>query len=233
MSPELLVQLPVWLAVFLFSTTCHEAAHAWAARLGGDDTAHRGGQTTLDPIPHVKRSPVGMLVVPIASFLLNGGGWMIGWASAPYDPMWAARHPRKAGWMALAGPGANLVLVVIAAVVVHAGVAAGWFSTPLQARPGHVVALANGETGIATLALSVLFSLNLLLFAFNLLPMPPLDGSSAIGLLLPRAWFEKYRELCAEPMIAIVGLVAAWQLFGQMWGPLFRFGLGLLHPGRF
>ena len=66
----------VWYLVFLFSTTCHEAAHALAAKWGGDLTAFEGGQVTLNPIPHIRRSPFGMVIVPIASFAL--GGWMIG-----------------------------------------------------------------------------------------------------------------------------------------------------------
>ena len=69
----------IWYLVFLFSTTCHEAAHALVAKLGGDTTAAEGGQVTLNPIPHIRRSPFGMVVVPILSFLV--GGWMIGWAS--------------------------------------------------------------------------------------------------------------------------------------------------------
>ncbi|MGB5220158.1 MAG: hypothetical protein WBN60_03955, partial [Polyangiales bacterium] len=60
--------LPLWLAAFLLSLTCHEAAHALAGRLGGDSTA--GAQVTLDPMPHIKREPFGTLVVPIVSFFL-------------------------------------------------------------------------------------------------------------------------------------------------------------------
>lgn len=230
MDLDTLATLPVWFAIFLFSTTCHEAAHALVAKWGGDDTAAAGGQAGLDPIPHVKRSPFGMVLVPLATFLLNDGRWMIGWASAPYDPLWAGRHPRRAGWMALAGPGANLVLVLVAAAGIHVGVAAGAFSAPQYPATDHVVALADGGADLGTLALSVLFSLNLLLFAFNLLPLPPLDGSSAIALLLPRDAYEKWQGLFQEPLTAIIGLVVAWQVFGFVWGPLFRAGLFVLHP---
>src|SRR3990167_6103885 len=108
LTPEAVALGVVWYAVFLFSTTCHEAAHAWAAKLGGDPTAALGGQASINPLPHIQREPLGTVVVPVASYLL--GGWMIGWASAPYDPLWAERHPRRAGLMALAGPGANLLL---------------------------------------------------------------------------------------------------------------------------
>src|SRR5208282_5331142 len=104
LSPATLVLGFIWYVAFLFSTTCHEAAHAYVAKIGGDTTAALGGQVSLNPIPHIRRSPFGMVVFPILSFFLSGGG-MIGWASAPYDPLWERRHPRRSAWMALAGPG--------------------------------------------------------------------------------------------------------------------------------
>jgi hypothetical protein len=91
-----------WFLVFIFSTSWHEAAHAWVAHKLGDSTAYEGGQVSLDPTPHIRREPIGMVVVPIISYLI--GGWMIGWASAPYDPRWANQYPRRAALMALAGP---------------------------------------------------------------------------------------------------------------------------------
>ena len=91
----------VWYVVFIISLTFHEAAHAFVAHKFGDPTAYYQGQVTLDPIPHIRRSPVGMVIVPIVSFII--GGWMIGWASAPYDPYWADSNRRKAALMALAG----------------------------------------------------------------------------------------------------------------------------------
>src|SRR5438105_6791464 len=100
MNAELLGLGVMWYVVFLFSTTCHEASHAFAAKLGGDLTAFHGGQVTLNPVPHMRREPFGMLLVPILSYLL--GGWMIGWARAPYDPFCQARHPRRAAWMSWA-----------------------------------------------------------------------------------------------------------------------------------
>src|SRR6266545_4584116 len=68
--------------VFLFSTVAHEAAHGLAAHLGGDPTAYEGGQVTLDPIRHIMRSPIGLVLIPILSFLQTG--WMMGWASVPF-----------------------------------------------------------------------------------------------------------------------------------------------------
>src|SRR5512139_3082516 len=102
MRPELVNGL-VFYVVFLFSTTLHEAAHAWAALRGGDPTAYQGGQVSLDPMPHIRREPFGMVVLPLLTALATG--WPFGYASAPYNPNWAVRHPDRAAWMALAGPG--------------------------------------------------------------------------------------------------------------------------------
>jgi Zn-dependent protease len=78
----------IWFVAFLFSTTVHEAMHAFVAWKGGDSTAYHGGQVSLSPIPHIRREPIGMLVVPLLTSLTQG--WAMGWASAPYDPVWAS-----------------------------------------------------------------------------------------------------------------------------------------------
>ena len=117
----------IYYLAFLFSTTVHEAAHAWAAKLGGDLTAYHGGQVSLDPRPHIRREPVGMVLLPIISTLVSG--WPFGFASAPYDPEWALRYPQRAGWMAVAGPASNLLISAICVAVIHVGVAAGVSST--------------------------------------------------------------------------------------------------------
>src|SRR5271157_292737 len=168
LSPATLVLGFIWYVAFLFSTTCHEAAHAYVAKLGGDTTAALGGQVSLNPIPHIRRAPFGMVVFPILSFLLSGG--MIGWASAPYDPLWERRHPRRSAWMALAGPAANFTLMLLAVAGLHAGAAFGWLHTdPL-----------SGHRDLPSILLLIFFSLNLLLGTFNLLPAPPLDGSTGV-----------------------------------------------------
>src|ERR1700677_2780497 len=122
----------IWYIVFLFSTTCHEAAHALVAKMGGDLTAAEGGQATLNPIPHIVRSAFGMVVVPIMSCAL--GGCMIGWASAPFDPNWQRRYPRRSARMALAGPAANFTLMLLSGIAIRVGVAAGYFRAPEMVR---------------------------------------------------------------------------------------------------
>lgn len=222
----------VYYVVFLFSTTLHEAAHAWAAKLGGDLTAYHGGQVTLDPRPHIKREPFGMVILPLLSAITSG--WPLGFASAPYDPAWALRHPKRAGWMALAGPGANLLLVIVAAALLRAGIAAGVFFAPPSIKFDHLVGTeAGGMWSTAGFLLSVFFSLNLVLACLNLIPLPPLDGSAAIPLLLPERSAAKYQELLLGHgrAFGIVGLLVAWQLFDVIFHPVFLLAVNLLHPG--
>jgi len=144
----------IWYLAFLFSTTCHEAAHALVAKWGGDLTAFEGGQVTLNPVPHIMRSPFGMVVMPILSYVL--GGWMIGWASAPYDPSWQRRHPHRSAWMALAGPAANFTLMLLSAGAIRTGIALGRFIPPTSISGFSGLALGpNGEPTFATSALSI------------------------------------------------------------------------------
>src|SRR5580693_6508934 len=173
MTPELLVVAMIRYLVFLFSTTCHEAAHALAAKFGGDLTAFEGGQVTLNPVPHIKREPFGMVVVPLLGLLL--GGMMMGWASAPYDPAWQRRYPKRAGWMSLAGPAANFSLMLLAAGLIHLGIAMGVFQAPHSIDFSTFVEATQPGVweGLAKLV-SIFFSLNMLLGTFNLLPVPPL-----------------------------------------------------------
>ena len=220
----------LWYAVFLLSTTLHEAAHAWAADRLGDPTAYEGGQVTLNPLPHVRRELFGTVLVPWLSFFV--AGWMIGWASAPYDPRWADRHPKRSAVMSLAGPAANLLLVVLSGAVIKLGVAAGWLRVPEVIHFSQMTTAGTaGLEGLATM-LSITFTLNLLLFAFNLIPVPPLDGSGAVPLLLSDAAARKYQQaLFGQPMLALLGLVVAWRLFDFVFTPLWGFSAGLLYPG--
>ena len=136
MQPDLTNGL-LWYIAFLYSTTCHESAHALAALKLGDDTAARGGQVSLNPWPHLRRAPVGMVVVPVICWI--AGGWIIGWASTPFDPEWARRFPRRMALMALAGPAANLALLVIAAALLRLGLEWHQFTVPYGVAPSRIV----------------------------------------------------------------------------------------------
>jgi Zn-dependent protease len=220
----------VWYVAFLFSITLHEAAHAFAAYRLGDPTAYLGGQVTLNPLPHIRREFFGTVVMPILSFFLSG--WMMGWASAPYDPFWAGRNPKRAGWMALAGPAANLLLVIVSGVALRWGLASGFFAASGSMSMSQIVQGAAGgtSTGAATL-LSILFTLNLLLFAFNLLPLPPLDGSSALAIVLSERAALAYLSFMRQPIISILGLLFAWYVFGSIFRPILYLALRLLFGG--
>jgi Zn-dependent protease len=222
----------LWYLAFLFSTTLHEAAHAWAALRMGDPTAYHGGQVSLNPLPHVRREPFGMVLVPILVFSLSG--WMLGWASAPYDPEWADRQPKRAALMALAGPAANLSLLLLSSVAILAGIAAGL----LAPVPGDTLATlvraselgggpSSGLDAGATF-LSILFVLNLILFLFNLLPLPPMDGSAALPLVMSDRLAIAYRQSLRHPGIALAGLLLAWWVFPYLFGPALAVLVGVL-----
>lgn len=222
----------LWYAVLVVSMTLHEASHALAAWKMGDSTAYDAGLVTLDPLPHIQRSPIGMAVIPIVTFVMSGFSWMIGWASAPYDPHWAHRNPRKAVAMAIAGPGANLLLVLIAGILIRIGLLAGIFAVPGTANMDTItVATGDGIVNGAAVGVSILFSLNLILLVFNLLPLPPLDGSELITLFLRGSAIERYRAAIAQPGFQMMGLIVAWNLMDVVIGPAWRTALDVLYLG--
>jgi len=167
-APENILIFPV----LLFSIICHEAGHAYAAYRGGDDTARLQGRMSLNPMAHI--DPIGTLLIPILQLLW--GIPLIGWAKpVPVNPL----RLRSARWgivVSLAGVAANLCLAVSAVVVLR---------VLFWVRPTSFW-LAEGAEGELTLGLVVFRILlyfviiNLLLLLFNLLPIPPLDGSHVL-----------------------------------------------------
>ncbi len=202
LSPEFLALGFIAYVVFLFSTTCHEAAHALVAKIGGDETASLGGQVTLNPVPHIQREPWGMVIIPILMLVVNRS--IIGWASAPYDPHWERRHPHRAAWMALAGPAANYTLMLIAVILLRMGWHQGWL---------HHDSFAENLIG-------TMFSLNLLLGTFNLLPVTPLDGSTAIMLFMGENHAQRYLDWLRGNSYGILGLVLAVFVFRYIYDPI-------------
>jgi len=221
LTPEIIVLAFIWYVVFLFSTTCHEAAHALVAKLQGDETAAKGGQVTLNPIPHIRREPFGMVIVPIASALLSGGNYLFGWASAPFDPDWARRYPRRAALMALAGPVTNFMLMFLAVIGIHVANYFGIFS--------------NRDSLGAFLwqVLTIVFSLNLLLGIFNLVPAPPLDGSSVIMLFMSESTARRYQELVWSGSYGLIALVVVMLGFPRVYPLIEAFVANLLLGHRF
>jgi len=161
--------LPVMLLALLFSVVLHECAHGWVAERRGDPTARLLGRLTLNPLKHI--DPVGTILVPLVLALLPGG-LMFGWAKpVPVDPTRLRDPLRDQAWVAAAGPASNLLLAAACAIL--RGV--------LAALAGPA---AHGGGGVGTdlvLFLAQLLEwgmfLNVLLALFNLIPIPPLDGS--------------------------------------------------------
>jgi Zn-dependent protease len=218
-------------AVFLFSVTLHEAGHAWAALRGGDPTAYAGGQVTLDPRPHVRREPFGTVLVPLIGIVMSG--FPIGWASTPYDPGWAYSFPKRAARMALAGPAANLLLMIIAAVLIRVGIGAGLF------EPGYVSVTrliitapgADPMLGSVAMLLSALYAMNLLLLVLNLIPVPPLDGSAVLGLVLPEETARRLQLAVNQSGLGLLGLLIAFVAIREGFWPIYEATLGVLFAG--
>jgi Zn-dependent protease len=234
MDPQTFALFPLWYAAFLMSLTCHEAGHALVARWGGDDTAYVSGQVTLNPWPHIRREPIGTVLVPILTYFTGSSRWMMGWASAPYDPLWEDRNPGRAAAMSAAGPAANFILFAIAFGVLRFGLQAGvWVAPQDGIALDRLVAAAPGAAGFVDAAgrfLSVVMGLNLILGVFNLLPFPPLDGVAVLAGIAPpiRAFYQKLR---ASPALGIVGLIVAWRVSPYVVGPVLRTAVRALLNG--
>lgn len=192
------------LLVLIISLTVHEASHGLFAWLGGDSTAKDAGLVTVNPIPHMRREPIGMILIPVVVLYLSKGAYCFGGASAPIDPYWAARYPKKAALMSAAGPLANVVLATIAFAVLY-----------FIARPDSANERAIGEIAW------VFVWLNMLLALFNLIPLPPFDGAGVVRGLLPSSGriYNAYQKI---PMYFIVSMIAASYLVGLVLFPMAR-----------
>jgi Zn-dependent protease len=228
LDDQQIVTAVAWYFVFVASTVLHEAAHAFAAFKLGDLTAYAGGQVSLNPMPHIAREPIGLVVVPIISLVVSG--YPLGWASIPYDPHWAMRWPKRDVLMSLAGPASNFLLAAVGFLGLKIGLAHGVFALPYD-RLAYDQILVAAQPGVAEGAaklLSMLFFLNLLLGVFNLLPLPPLDGSSILPLLLRPENRGKYYEYSGQPMVWMIGMLIAWNTFDRVFDPVFHRALQLL-----
>ena len=224
----------VWFVVFLFTLTVHEACHGLVAWLGGDSTAYHGGQVSLNPWPHIRREPIGTLVIPLLTFFSSG--WMMGWASTPFDPEWGRRHPGRQAAMSAAGPAGNLLIAVLTFITLKLLLAAGVLVAPHHINFNHLVEPAAGTPEGSVLyplafLLSVALNLNVLLCLFNLLPLPPLDGSGILQGMMPEVFGGLIDGLRRNPVMSLLGLMVAWQVFDVVYHPAFDMLLRLLHPG--
>jgi len=197
--------LLIWVIPVLFAITVHETAHGWVASKLGDHTARMMGRLTLNPIKHI--DPVGTILVP-ALLYLSSAGFIFGWAKPVPINFSALRSPKKDMlWVALAGPGVNLLMAI------------GWLI---------IVAIAN-TLNIPFLVLmgGAGIFVNLLLAIFNLLPIPPLDGGRVISSLLPGRLAYQYDQLEPYGLFILVGLLFLGVFQNIIWPIVYFLLVGL------
>jgi len=197
--------LLIWVIPVLFAITLHEAAHGWTASKFGDHTARMMGRVTLNPIKHI--DPVGTILVPLA-LLIMSTGFIFGWAKPVPINFNALRSPKSGMiWVALAGPGANLVMAI------------GWLFVAIFSININIpIMLKMAGAGIF---------INILLAVFNLLPIPPLDGSRVISALLPNPLAYRYNQLEQYGFFILIGLMFIGGFSYIVW-PIVVLALSLL-----
>ncbi|HUW99223.1 MAG TPA: site-2 protease family protein [Acidiferrobacter sp.] len=190
----------IWALPVLFAITLHEVAHGWMAKRLGDPTAQRLGRLSLNPIRHI--DPIGTIVIP-GILLLMGTGFIFGWAK-PVPITWSnLRNPRRdMALVALAGPGANLLMAFGWAAI---GRVAQYLPSMWAARPLFYMSIAG-------------ITINIVLMVLNLLPLPPLDGSRVLSGVLPGRAALHYNRI--EPYgLWILLLLVGTGALGWILGP--------------
>jgi Zn-dependent protease len=195
----------VFFGCLFFAIILHEISHGVVALWFGDDTAKRAGRITLNPIPHI--DPFGSILLP-AILTISGFG-AFGWAKpVPVDPAKLRNPRREMLFVGLAGPFSNFVLMVLSAVAARAA---------YGAYTGHANRIADLPLVIQVL---LFFALgNLLLGLFNLLPIPPLDGSSLIERILPDRWLPGWYRFRPYGIVVLLLLGLSTNVFGRLFGP--------------
>ncbi len=187
------------IAVLIFSVVLHEVAHGYMANYLGDPTARLQGRLTLNPVRHI--DPFGSVILPFI-LVLTGSPILIGYAKpVPYNP-YNLRGKYGEALVAFAGPGTNILLALIFALVIR---------------------LLGGALGTTLLtAIAVIVFINMLLALFNLIPIPPLDGSKILSTLLPGGLGRAYEtfRINFEQLGMFSGLIIIFILF-YFFSPVF------------
>jgi Zn-dependent protease len=217
---QLAQTLAIYALPVLFAITLHEAAHGYVARHFGDMTAHAEGRISLNPVRHI--DILGTIVVPLVILLLSYGKLLFGWAKPVPVNYSALRKPRQhMAWVAAAGPGANLVMAILWAVVLRLAIgmtdrSAAWMEVArLHGTDGLIQAVMKyGSSAVeflvAVSAAGIL--VNLVLMLLNLLPIPPLDGGRIVASLLPSraAWRFAKLEPWGLPLLLLLLFVPVY-----------------------
>jgi Zn-dependent protease len=188
--PDLIQTILIYALPVIFAITVHEAAHGYVAHLRGDDTAWMQGRVTLNPMPHI--DPMGTLVMPVVLYLATGGNFLLGYARPVPVRFGNLNHPKRDMiWVALAGPAANFLQAFVWAIAMYALLAYG-----VEER----FFIEMCKAGV---------KVNAVMFAFNLFPLPPLDGGRILVGLLPwkqAVWLSKVEPWGMYIVIALVVL---------------------------
>jgi Zn-dependent protease len=216
MPSDFVGQLIIYVVVLLLAISAHEAAHAWMSYKFGDDTAYLLGRVTLNPVAHT--DPIGTLLIPVAAFVLAAVGGplagipLIGWGKpTPVNPLrWRNKDVANV-MVSIAGILANLIIFLIALVLFKVAQYSGLF--------GDGGALAAVREPVAMLLMFAL-SMNLGLAIFNLLPIPPLDGSKVLYTFLPASaqpTLEALERFSFIILIVIIQLGVLNFIFSPVW----------------
>ena len=198
-----IINIVISLFVLLFAITIHEAAHGWMASKFGDDTARSMGRVTLNPIAHI--DPIGTVLLPILLVIINAP--VFGWAKpVPVNPF-NLRDPRRDNlYISAAGPMANILAAAfsLVAILLIKSLSPG-ASAFLLGRGG----FADGFHPLGSLILIFFYSalINMYLVVFNLIPVPPLDGSGVLMGLLSEEAAQQYDRLRPYGFLIVIGLI--------------------------
>jgi Zn-dependent protease len=208
-TSNLIQTVSVYAIPVIFAITLHEAAHGYAAKYFGDNTAYMMGRVTLNPFPHIHL--VGTILLPLLLYFSTSGALLFGFAKPVPVDFGNLRHPKRdMVWVALAGPASNLVQAIVWALlyVVYTdfGVSEKFF-------------LAMCKAGVLS---------NVVMFAFNLFPLPPLDGGRIVVGLLP--WKQAYQFSRIEPFgFYIVMALVITGVVNHLWlDPVMNATFGLI-----
>lgn len=187
MDVNLVYNFAVWVVPILMAITLHEAGHAWAASKCGDQTSRMLGRVTLNPVPHI--DPIGTILLPLVLFLTTP--IIFGWAKpVPVISRNLKKPKRDMALIALAGPGANFLMVLIWLMV---------FKICSESSDSPMI------QGFAYMGLAGVF-INLLLGIFNLIPFPPLDGGRIVNSLLPAKYAVPFAKIEPYGIFIVLGL---------------------------
>ena len=206
---QLIQSIAIWALPVLFSITAHEAAHGYAARHFGDNTAYMLGRITLNPIKHI--DPIGTILMPLLLLFTTSGAFLFGYAKPVPVRFGNLRNPKRDMiWVALAGPAANLLQALLWGILLL--VLSGMdVSEPYF--------LAVSKAGI---------TVNVVMFVFNLFPLPPLDGGRILVGLLPYQQAALVSRIEPWGFFIVMALVISGVLSNLWMRPLMSLTYGLL-----